>query len=140
MRGDLKTRFQDGNQAAVTHGAYSLEMNGLEALEKAELLALVEIEGDLSTRQGRLETMRRRVAMGILVLQRVETYVAEKVAEGADLDKIAVFGRWPAYQNSLVRALQRLEQMGTPEDKSRIDELKRIDAILGEGEEGDHDD
>lgn len=125
-------------EPGLRHGADSILANGLEALDKAELITLLELEQDLSTPEGRRQLLRRRVAMGMAMLGRIEAYCAEQVARGTSLDKIPVLNRWPQFQNSTVRALNRLEDMGDPEDTSRVEELKRIDAVLKEADNDDN--
>lgn len=116
--------------AHITHGVNQMVKQGLKALSRDDLLAMLEIRLDLSTREGQAEALRHRVGMGLLMLRNLEAFVAAEAEKGRPLDRIEIFARWPAFQNSTLRALKQLGDLPDPNQGRNLDELKRIDAKL----------
>lgn len=123
-------------QRGKVHGVYAVKARGEEALDAAGIQTLREIEAGLETPEGIILAMRKRVAMSLMVLAVLETYLEEQVNAGHTPDSLPVFRAWPSFQNSTVRSLMHLRSM-LPKQQvdSYADALRRIDALLDE-----HDD
>ena len=113
------TQYAPEVQPNLQHGAYAVQDNGLDALSRDELLELLAVEGALNTADGRRRTLARRVSMGLALLGRIETYVAEQVQAGRSINSIPILKSWPAFQNSTLRAIKTLEDMAPPPDAPR---------------------
>ncbi len=71
--------------------------------------------------------LRHGQAQGLVILQVLETYVAQEMAAGVPLDELAILGRWPAFQNSTLRALQAVKAIA--EEKPDADSLITLDDL-----------
>jgi hypothetical protein len=117
--------FVKGNQARYKHGITPLERQGAAALDEEGEASLLEIEAHLDAPDGVREVLRRRCAMGLVILQTLETYIAEQIAEGVPMDKIPIALRWPGFQNSVVRALAALKKLEPEQETKNVTEILR---------------
>ncbi len=92
-----------------THGVYKRALKPLENWPESEQLLVTEVANELKTPDLIEEHLRYRVAQGLVILQVLETYVAQEVAAGVPLDELTILGRWPAFQNSALRALKAIQ-------------------------------
>lgn len=115
----------------VTHGVVALQKRGPAAMVKAEQELYLRLVDDLGTREGIADQVRRRAARSIIIVERVEAFVAEQLRKGKKLDRVKIFQNWPKFQNAASRALSQAKQMLPPSEAGRYDaELERIRQIV----------
>ncbi len=125
-----------GGRASRDHGVYALESRGSDALDAEQKLSLLKVEAALETPEGIVREMRRRVAMSVMVMSVLETYLEERINAGASPEGIDIFKSWPAFQNSAMRALaQLLGTMPKPQHDSLSEEVKAIQDLVREHQE-----
>jgi len=118
-----------------THGIYSIQARGEAAMTPDQRQILREIEEQLETPEGVYEALRERVAMSLMVIHVLESYLEEQVMAGATPDNIKIFKSWPAFQNSTVRALtQLIGTMPKPERDTLAEEILRIQELVKNAE------
>ena len=117
-----KAENATGGRNGRTHGVRSMKDNPLSKWPEPERLLVTELADELRTPELVEEHMRFRAAQGLVILQVLETYVAQEMAAGVPLDELAILGRWPAFQNSTLRALQAV--------KAIADEKPDPDALI----------
>jgi hypothetical protein len=109
------------------HGVYSIRDRGADALEKADRSLLMELEEQLASREGIDALLRRRAALAVIMVTKVEQYAEAQIEEGAPLESIVILGRWPAFQNAAGRALRAAKDTLPKGDRNKYGaELERI--------------
>ena len=125
-----------GGRASRSHGVYAVQARGESALDAKQALTFRDIEESLETPEGIVLAMRKRVAMSVMVLGVLETYLEERINAGATPEGIDIFKSWPAFQNSAMRALaQLLATMPKPQHDTLADEVKAIQDLVREHQE-----
>lgn len=105
-------------QKSRTHGARAIQSRGEAAMTPEQRQTFQEIKASLEAPQGIVAALRERVAMGLVVVGVIERYAEEQNIAGKTPDDIPILKAWPAFQNSVIRALKQL--MDTmPEDRDR---------------------
>ena len=123
-------------QQSKKHGLFALRDRGEAALDAEGILTLREIEESLTTPEGIVSAMRKRVAMSLMVLGVLESYLEERVNAGATPEGIDIFKSWPAFQNSAMRALaQLLGTMPKAQHDTLAEEVKAIQDLVREHQE-----
>ncbi|MCH8876702.1 MAG: hypothetical protein IIA89_07735 [Chloroflexi bacterium] len=118
-------------QKSRKHGIYALKARGEDALDAKQSLTFRDIEESLETPEGIVLAMRKRVAMSVMVLGVLETYLEERINAGATPEGIDIFKSWPAFQNSAMRALaQLLGTMPKPQHDALAEEIEKIQAKI----------
>ena len=124
-----------GGQQSKTHGVYSLQARGPEALDADQRQTLRDIQEQLTTPEGVQQALLERVSMGMMVLSVLESYLEEMVNSGTPLDSIPILRSWPAFQNSTVRSLMHLKSMlPKPQHDALADEVEKIKALVRDAE------
>lgn len=125
-----------GGRASRDHGVYAVQARGEEALTEEQKGTFLEIEQGLETPEGIVQEMKKRVAMSVVVMRVLESYLEERVNAGASPDGIPIFKSWPAFQNSAMRALaQLLATMPKPQHDSLAEEVQAIQDLVREHQE-----
>ena len=107
-------------QKGRKHGVYSLEERGEAAMTTEQRQTFSEIKASLEAPEGIVTALRERVAMGLVVVGVIERYAEEQHIAGKTPDDIPILKAWPAFQNSVIRALKQL--MDTmPDDRDRAE-------------------
>ncbi len=91
-----------------THGVYSMRDAPLAEWPEAKQLLVTEVADELKVPELLDEHERCRVAMGLVILQTLESYVAKEVAAGVPLEELKVLHRWPQFQNATLRGLKQV--------------------------------
>ncbi len=122
-----------GGQSSRSHGVYSIKARGEEAMTEEQKGTFLEIEQGLETPEGIVLAMRRRVAMSVMVVGVLESYLEERINAGATPEGIDIFRSWPAFQNSAMRALaQLLATMPKPQADSYAEALAKVNQVIDE--------
>lgn len=117
------------------HGVYSIRDHGEAALEKADRSLLMELEEQLASREGIDALLRRRAALAVIMVTKVEQYAETQIEEGVPLESIVILGRWPAFQNAAGRALKAAKDTLPKGDRSKHGaEWERIRRAVDGGE------
>lgn len=118
------------------HGVYSIRDQGEAALEEADRSLLMELEEQLASREGIDEQLRRRAALAVIMVTKIEQYVEAQVDSDVPLQEIAILGRWPAFQNAAGRALKAAKETLPKNDRKKygaeLDHIKKV--VSGEVE------
>lgn len=113
------------------HGVYSIRDQGEAALEKADRSLLMELEEKLATREGIESQLRRRAALAVIMVTKIEQYVEAQIDSGKPLHNIPILKAWPAFQNTAGRALKAARETLPNNDRSIYgDELARISRVV----------
>ena len=113
------------------HGVYSVRDQGEAALEKADRSLLMELEDQLASPDGIDELLRRRAALGIIMVTKVEQYVEAQIDSGVPLQDIPILKAWPAFQNAAGRALKAARDALPKGDRSGYGaELEHIEKVM----------
>ena len=124
-----------GGQASKKHSVYAVQARGEAAMTEEQKGTFLEIEQGLETPEGIVLAMRKRVAMSLMVLGVLESYLEERVNAGVSPEAIDIFKSWPAFQNSAMRALaQLLATMPKPQHDALADEVEKIKALVRDAE------
>ena len=127
-----------GGKNRATHGAYAIEERGEAAMTPEQRQTFTEIKASLGAPEGIVEALRERVAMGLVVVGVIERYAEEQNIAGKTPDDIPILKAWPAFQNSVVRALKQLMDTMPPAERDSYQEaLQRINAAIDEHAEKD---
>ena len=106
-----------------THGAYALQDNSLAKWPAGEQLQVIETAEELALQGAVEEHLRYRVAMGMVILGCIETYIAQELAAGTPIEDLNILQAWPRFQNSALRGLAQVKTLldDSPEPKNLID-------------------
>lgn len=127
-------------QKSRKHGIYAIKARGEDALDAKQALTFRDIEESLETPEGIVLAMRKRVAMSVMVLGVLETYLEERINAGATPEGIDIFKSWPAFQNSAMRALgQLLATMPKAQADSYAEALAKVNQLIDEQLERDQE-
>jgi len=111
-----------------THGVYKRALNPIENWPESEQLLVTEVANELQTPALIEEHLRYRVAQGLVILQVLEAYLAQQSAAGIPLDELTIMGRWPAFQNSVLRGLKQVQSvLAEKPDPDDLISLKPVD-------------
>ena len=117
-----------GGRKGRKHGADSLKDNPLAKWPAGEQLQVTEIAEELAMQGAVEEHLRYRVAMGMVIIGCIETYIARELASGTPIDELPILGRWPAFQNSTLRGIAQvkelLDEKPDPDDLITMDDLE----------------
>lgn len=120
-------------QKGRKHGVDAFQARGEAAMTPEQRQTLREIEADLETSEGLITHLRKRVAMGLVIVSVIETYAKDQVNDGATPDQIPILKAWPAFQNSTIRALKQLmDTLPKAERDSYSEALQRINRVIDE--------
>lgn len=113
------------------HGVYSIRDQGEAALEASDRSLLMELEEELSSHDGIDTQFRRRAALGIIMVTKIEQYIEEQIESGVPPQDIPILGKWPAFQNACGRALKAAKDTLPKGDRNRYGaELERIREVV----------
>lgn len=113
------------------HGVYSIRDQGEAALEAPDRSLLMELEEQLATREGIDALLRRRAALAVVMVTKVEQYAQAQIEEGVPLQDIVILGRWPAFQNAAGRALKAAKDTLPKNGGNRYGaELEHIEKVM----------
>ena len=111
MRAHLTHEHQVAAGKATKHGAYSLRDTPLAEWPAGKQLQVTEIAEELALQGAVEEHLRYRVAMGMVIIGCIETYIARELASGTPVDELPILGRWPAFQNSTLRGIAQVKEL-----------------------------
>jgi len=117
-----------------THGVYAIQDRGDRALEGADRSLLMELEDRLGSPEGIGELQRRRAALALIMVGKIEQHVESEVASGTPIQDIPILKAWPAFQNAAGRALKAAKDT-LPKNggNKRNAELEHIRKVVGNG-------
>ena len=115
------------------HGVYSIRDRGEAALEAPDRSLLMELEEELSSHEGINAQLRRRAALGIIMVTKIEQYIETEIESGVPPQDIPILGKWPAFQNAAGRALRAAKDTLPKGDRNMYGaELERIREVVEE--------
>ena len=106
--------------ANLKHGVYRLRDSGPGSLDAEKRGKYVELQDQLSSRQGVIETLREQACQTMLLAEIAQSYIVEQKQAGKSLDDIALLRSLPAFWNSANRALKTYFDV-LPDDEKRLD-------------------
>ena len=113
--------------ASRKHGAYALQDKPLAKWPAGEQLQVIETAAELALQGAVEDHLRYRVAMGMVILGCIETYVAQELASGTPIEDLKILQAWPRFQNSTLRGLAQvkalLDEKPNPADLITMDDL-----------------
>ena len=125
MRGGMSAH--PDNQTAVTHGAYSKQ------LQPVARSRLVELEEQAGSREGLVELLTARTAKAILLCEVIESYVVEQKQRGVSLEDMPILKALPAFMNTAQRAISTLAQLQPGSNgQQQSAELQHILEVINE--------
>ena len=110
-----------------THGVFSLDANPLSEWPADKRDMALQIADGIQDPEVLDEWERRRVARGLVILEVLEAYIEKCAADGNELEDMTILTRWPAFQNSAMRAIKQVRsRQGKAEPKNVTEALKEM--------------
>jgi hypothetical protein len=92
--------------AGRKHGVYAIRDRGEDAMTPEQLSLRVELENQLSTREGAVEALKDAAISTLILAKVAQNYCVEQHQQGKKLDSIPLLQKLPAFWNSASRTLQ----------------------------------
>lgn len=124
--------LEQRRQASRTHGVYAVQQRGEDAMTPAQRSRSVELQEQLTDREGVILAMRDAVVSSLAVAEIAQSYVIQQHKAGRQLDTIPLFTKLPLFWNSANRALKAYLDTFPADQGSAIDVT---DLLRGDNED-----
>lgn len=118
----------------ISHGVWSIQMRGEQALNPSQQSRFAELENELSDRAGVVNTLKYAAVMTTLIAEVCSSYVQSEAEKGKGLDEIKILARLPGFWNSANRALRAYLAV-FPDAEDVLDLADHIKAAIGDDDE-----